>query len=498
MAMKWVLLGILSCAVFFDHLSAQLTTEELEQLMNRELQEARGSVELLSNRFQFYTGEDHPLQACDAEQLATFLWVNAKLLQPDWDQPQPILDTNCTSNSALLAFALGSWAFHEGDLAAMKFHLDATVALASTPRQLNMGHQGLGVYFQITEQHDSAYRAYARSFEVAPDLTDAQGFNNLANAALVAEQWEMAIEWSERAETHYFEELQGGQPPVFYGPLFQNEFLTNRLFAQMQLNDRAGARTTFSRLHYVPSEEYNAVMIGATVTAYLLWADDEPTWALHQTALQEWVQSDSALAIETMGAHALLYEPWRTRWAEVSHMPNDSIWDYVRSCPRALKDLAWPAQIAPVSPLWDWQGTVAGLGMVIWMVVGIVLAKLILPPRRIRKLSTADLTSQIDEAFASAPAPSSLLALNELNKRFAPLASSLDGLDVTALSPREREVLEEWIQGLRPKESAVKAGVAASAIYNTRSIIRRKLNIPDGESIEEWQRQHSNTKPPAP
>lgn len=73
--------------------------------------------------------------------------------------------------------------------------------------------------------------------------------------------------------------------------------------------------------------------------------------------------------------------------------------------------------------------------------------------------------------------------LKGLNRR---LRDQRGGIDWMLLSEIEREVLQASLAGLGTKEIAVASNRSTASVYNIRSRIRQKLNVPEDMSLDEW------------
>lgn len=472
---------------------AQSDLELLDDSMNQLLIECNGNAALLKAKYAEHRLADEGKNRCDYDQMQFFLWMQVKLLDPTWQEPFPSGMDECTELTPQVHYNMGIWHHMQGELGEMRQHLTKCKESAFTPHESYIALQGLGVYHQLNGDVDSAYQAYAASFDAAQDEVDAMGLNNLANAALMAERWEAAVQWSERAEDFYYNDQRAGRPANMYGEGFVNQVLSNRLLAEMKLGHREAANTTFERMRFEPMTGYNAVMMGATAVAYLLWQDDRERFKALQPLMQSWVSEDSTLAVEVMAAHALLFAPWDSIWQRTSGMDAAETWAFVQDCPLALRDVATPegTQAAEVEGV-AWAGWAAKSA---WLMAAGLAAWGWRRKRALVGMEVGDLVQTLERALHSdAPLPLTRHMLRQLHLR-APLPDRAQALDNDLpLTPREKDILTDWLDGVRPKETAIHRGISVSAVYNVRATVKRKLELPDGADMAQWftQRYGSN------
>lgn len=488
------LLFALQFVLAFSVLRAQEdASQDLTRVLIEHLVAAEDHPAKLKNTFERY----QPGESCDSMQIATFFWLVIAQRDPDWAEPYPLTDSLCPFENNLLHYALGVFAFSKGDLNAMKTSAQAALATASSPYRTYMAWNLLATYYQQVHQLDSAYNAFVSGYlagkDVLKDHPDPVGFNNLANAALMTEQWEHAVHWAQLAEETYYDALKNGADKFIWGEDFHDQILSNRLMAEMNMLDSTAAAATHDRMRLHLGTSTNSIMIGATATAYLLWSGRRSDFEDLQEVLEASFASDSVLSTEVLGIHVMLFEPWKSQWQAYSNMPDSAIWAYVSTCPVDYRDAALPrlgdVTVNASGQPSGWQPWIQMGAIGIW---GAALAFGLMRWRRSRKLDaldTSELISMVNKGFAEGVERPTRHAFHALLKRHPAHRKHHEPTAVEHLTDREREVLNDWMTHMRPKETAEKLGISAAAVYNLRSQIRRKLRVPEGEDVPLWLKQ---------
>lgn len=466
-----------------------LPPAELDQLMASTLQRLRFNVALMEAEYERIVTDSSALSNCDSLALAAYLWHNIDERRSDWSKPFP-LDTNlCPVSNHSLHYTFGAHAYRQGRIEDMEGHIRLALRTASTPYFEFISWQAMGLVHQMKNQPDSAYSAFVQSYETMPEAMDAQGLNNLANAALIGEHWEAAVEWAVLAEERYYEFLRNGISPQLFGDHFHNMVLSNRLLGEMQLKDAEAARTTFDRLQFERTDNPMAVMIGATALAFLIWQNDFETYRATEAVLTQWAAIDSASALEVMGGHAILLDPWKERWQTLTQQDDAACWDAVQRLPLVFRDAAMPRLEVQTRkalvPTWlPWATGLMGLvvvGSALWW-VGI---------RRRMELRTNDeLLSDLANTNHHRIARRHAFSL--LVERIAEQSLAQINPSTADLNGFESEVFRDWTLGIRPKDTAKRTGRSVSTVYNARVSVRRKLNLPEGEDPSDLEVNLSN------
>lgn len=474
----------------------QMTPEALDHRMDDLILQFGGKPkELLRAYHTLIRSEGYP-QNCDSVAIAGFIWLHLQPLQNWEDEPYPGDTAICPVGNYQLHAAFAAEAFRQQNSEDLMRHMRLALATASEPFQRLNAWQGIGVAFQMQNQLDSAYRAFVQSYAVHPESGDAMSMNNLANAALIAEEWSAAKEWTIKAEEFYFLALRKGWLTEAYGPQFMDLVLSNRLYAEMQLGDITAGNETFKRMQFVAGEDRNSVMMAATVLTYLVWSDQPDKLLSIEPSLSELLMLDSALAVETLGAHILLVEPWRSSWRELTGETDQALWDRVMGMPFSFRDSALPKvnsggqQKGSTWRLPRWLPWIAAVGI---LAVLLGLSGMFYERRQLRGMPNPDLAGKVQSALQHKQQRSARIALRLLAQRTQMQSFQFKDL-LAELSPREREVFEAWRLGERPKDSAQRLEITTASVYNVRAVIRRKLGIPNGSTLEEWMNQKGMTK----
>lgn len=473
-------------------------SQDLNRLMLEQVIAAEDNPTKLKGAFEKYrTGE-----GCDSVRMAGFLWLVLAQRTPDWEEPFPLLNTPCPAENNVLHYEMAAYAFSIGDMDAMRVSAQAALQTAQSPFRTYLAWNLLGTYCQQRQQLDSAYYAFESGYAAGKDILlehpDPAGLNNLSNAALMTQQWEHAVEWAKLAEETYYNALKNGADKFVWGDDFHDQVLSNRLFAEMNLLDSAAAAATFDRMRLHPGTNGNAIMIAATATAYLLWSGRRTAFEDMQEVFQASFASDSALSIEILGVHALLFDPWKSQWQRHANMPDSALWDYVSACPVAYRDAAFPRSTEPKitqSEISSW-----GKAGVRWGAAGLWGTALVLGLMRWQRLrqihatDTSALVRLVNQGLAEGIQGPTRRAFRALAERYPHYENSNESSALSSLTEREREILNDWMAQVRPKETAEQIGISPAAAYNLRSQIRRKLRVPEGEDVSSWIKRTDTLK----
>ncbi|MFZ8836584.1 MAG: LuxR C-terminal-related transcriptional regulator [Flavobacteriales bacterium] len=489
-----VFMLISSCAL------TQLQPSDLDDLMMAELKASESKPAKLKLAFEAYSEG----AGCDSMHLATLLWLVLAQNDATWTHPLPLVDSLCPVQNNVLHYEFATYAFRNGDMDAMKASALQALSTADSPKQTYLALNALGAYYQNTGQLDSAYasfeNAYLQGKDFLVDHPDPVGINNLANASIMTRQWSNALKWAKLAESKYFEALKNGDTTPTPDSDFLDQILSNRLFAEMNLLDSAAAAKTYDRMRLDLHEDYNSIMMAATAASYLLWSNRREEFQNNQPVFEASFSADSSLSTEILGIHSMLFEPWKTTWSNSAGMPEDLIWDYVRSCPVVYRDAALPREstssnrgkVEAARPWWPTVLPFIALGLWGCAVIAMIF--------RWRKLSliesvpTDELIDTINGAFMEGSRDGAVQAFLALKARF-PGYQAKATPSLPSLTSGELDILNDWVSGVRPKQTADRLGVAAATVYNSRSRIRGKLNVPKNEDVPTWYLKTMNPKP---
>lgn len=465
-------------------------SRDLNRLMIDQLIAAEDNPTKLQGAFEKYRSGE----GCDSVRMAGFLWLVLAQRNPDWEEPFPLLNTPCPAENNVLHYEMAAYAFSIGDLDVMRESAQAALQTAPSPFRTYLAWNLLGTYYQQRQQLDSAYHAFEAGYAAGKDILlehpDPVGLNNLSNAALMTQQWEHAAEWAKLAEKTYYNALKHGADKFIWGDEFHDQVLSNRLFAEMNLLDSAAAAATFDRMRLHLGTDGNAIMIAATATAYLLWSGRRTAFEDMQEVFQACFAADSALSTEVLGVHALLFEPWKSQWQRHANMPDSDLWDYVSACPVAYRDAAFPRS----KELQETQSEISRWGKagLQWGAAGLWGAALVLGlmrwqrSRQLHATDTGELVRLVNQGLAEGIHGPTRRAFRTLAERYPRFQTGNESSALSSLTEREREILNDWMAQVRPKETAEHIGISPAAVYNLRSQIRRKLRVPEGENVPSW------------
>ena len=476
---------ISSCAL------AQLQSSELDDLMMTELRASEHHPAKLKLAFEAYREGT----SCDSMHLATLFWLVLAQHDANWTEPLPLVDSLCPVQNNVLHYEFAAYAFMKGDMGAMKASALQAMSTADHPKSSYLALNLLGVYYQNIGQLDSAYAAFENAYiqgkDFLVDHPDPVGINNLANASIMTQQWSNALKWAKLAESKYFEALEKGATAPTPDSDFLDQILSNRLFAEMNLLDAPAAAKTYDRMRLDLHEDHNSIMMAATAVSYLLWSNRREEFQIMQPVFEASFNADSSLSTEILGIHSMLFEPWKTTWRNSAGMPEDLIWDYVRSCPVVYRDAALPRESTSsnrgkveAARAW-WPTVLPFIALGLW---GCAVTAMVLRWRRSNitgAVPTDELINTVNGAFEEGSSDGAVQAFLALKARF-PVFEARATPSLPSLTSGELDILNDWVSGVRPKQTADRLGVTAGSVYNSRSRIRGKLNVPKNEDVPTW------------
>jgi DNA-binding CsgD family transcriptional regulator len=107
---------------------------------------------------------------------------------------------------------------------------------------------------------------------------------------------------------------------------------------------------------------------------------------------------------------------------------------------------------------------------------------------------TDELINTVNGAFVEGSSDRAVQAFLALKARF-PVFQARNTPSPPSLTSGELDILNDWVSGVRPKQTADRLGVTAATVYNSRSRIRGKLNVPKNEDVPTWYLKTMNPKP---
>lgn len=95
---------------------------------------------------------------------------------------------------------------------------------------------------------------------------------------------------------------------------------------------------------------------------------------------------------------------------------------------------------------------------------------------------TDELINTVNGAFEEGSSDGAVQAFLALKARFP----VFEARATPSLTSGELDILNDWVSGVRPKQTADRLGVTAGSVYNSRSRIRGKLKVPKNVDVPTW------------
>ena len=357
---------------------------------------------------------------------------------------------------------------------------------SSEPKDLASLKQSIGMTYYMAYELDSAMHWLLESTQYGLDLLTSISLSNLSNVSYIQGEFEESLKWSTLAEDRLIEEFQDG----IDAKEFQKRMdlvLINQVLAALELGNILEAQRTYGRMSL--DDAFPGLAQEYFHTALKLsWALNDPyPIEIHGEMYGEHLMMDSAAAVERFGPTLCLIEPWRSRWAQ--GQPDDTnAWSTLRTLPtEQLPDLIWTHGSASDSEqeadsTWILVllnlAAVGGLG--IWW-------------RQKRRKKSLQMSADPNKLLQLAR--EAIYQPNEKNRELGKQAVLALCQTIPAkrkkafpsnLTAREVEILYAAAIQERPKSTANRLGLSSKSVYMLRTDVRRKLNLPDGEKIEDW------------
>lgn len=412
---------------------------------------------------------------CDTLRVAHALLLHAHLDAPEAIERPEFDSLQCPFEGFEMMREEGVYEFMFGDLGRAKRWFERCLPLTEEPRELASLAQSIGTCHYLNDELEDAVKWYEASTEHGIELLSAISIMNLASVSMALGDAHAGLKWAEAAEERVLQQLDEGMDAEAF--VRQRDIiLLNRSLAHLELGQIDDAMVAYDRLKldgFLPG----VVMEFYHLAVALAFALDSPLpIERHQGVFGDHLMRDSLGAVARFGPTLLMVEPWKSQWNVAEEA---SPWQALRGLPKErLPELVEPGRMAESASRegFPWGAALAFA----WFLGGAAVVRGV--QRGNSGASTASMIASLRSAVMSGDAAGARSALDELLKRgpWKPLA-----LD-SALSAKETEVLIGIKDGERAKETAQRLGLSVKSIYMMRSELKRKLELSDNDSIEEW------------
>ncbi len=438
---------------------------------------SKGSVDYLAEKGSRLKAFGQSTRNCDTLRIAHTLLLHAYLDASDvYERPE--FDTlACSIEGFEMMREEGVYEFMFGDLDRAKGWFERCLPLTDEPKALASLATNIGTCHYLNNELEDAVHWYEASTKYGIELLSAISIMNLASVSMALGDAQSGLKWAEAAETRLLQQLDEGLDTETF--VRQRDLiLLNRSLAHLELGQIDHAIHAYDRL------KLDDFLTGVAMEFYhlavaLAFALDSPQpIERHERVFSDHLAKDSLAAVARFGPALLLLEPWKTQWMAAEEL---TPWKALRRLPSdQLPELVEPGRMAnsAMRDGFHWGWTLACVAVLLG--AGAAFAS-----RRVQaqsEQSTAALLAVLRSAILSGDAGMSRAALRSLLVReaWAPLEVAV------SLSAKEQEVLIGIKDGERAKETAQRLDLSVKRIYTMRSELKRKLELSDNDSIEEW------------
>lgn len=343
-------------------------------------------------------------------------------------------------------------------------------------------------------RYDLAVLDFERLVEVNNDQTPPSAFVNLSGIHVVAKNWSEAIRWT----TAGLESIQRkkersapSSPQFIQLATVERALLANQLSAATRMGDRTLATTTWQRMKLLDIEGEQI----SNLKSILEFALSDGRFQIYDFVLSEgesrWSRMVEDEWSQLGGVQLLLNPKWsnyffddqlpissldslKRRWLVMSKLWSQTS---VHQKWAAGKDL----KVQGFSSLFILWAIMLGAGMFAAF-VGVRWWRLRSASNSMdgQKESLMEFIRAFEEKGPKRNVDSLLAGLNRFLKNHR---GGLDWMDLTEI---EQEVLQATLAGLGTKSIAASSNRSPASIYNIRSRIRQKLDVPEDMSLDEW------------
>ena len=343
-------------------------------------------------------------------------------------------------------------------------------------------------------RYDLAVRDFERLIEANNDQTPPSAFVNLSGIHVVAKNWSEALRWT----TAGLESIQRNKersapssPQYIQLATVERALLANQLSAATRMGDRALAVATWQRMKLLDIEGEQL----SNLKTILEFALADGRFQIYDFVVSKGGSRWSGMSESDwsqMGSMQLLLNPaWSDYFFEQRKL--SSSLDSLKQRWSVMSKL-WG--LIAVEQQWS-AGTELSMQesssvLILWAIL--ICATIIAAVTGVRlwRLQTGQVRWNIQkesimefiEAFEALGPNDNIDHLIIGLNRF--LKHHRGGVDWMGLTEIEKEVLQATLAGLGTKAIAASSNRSPASVYNIRSRIRQKLNVPEDMSLDEW------------
>jgi DNA-binding CsgD family transcriptional regulator/tetratricopeptide (TPR) repeat protein len=492
--MKKTSLGI--CLLPFSFLSATLPSEPLDQQVNDLLKDMRGECQLDMNCYQTKAERLWESSECWEKEIAFCVLSE---IQPERTKRLASELTPCLNHYARLHEILGSMHFRNKDFSLALQEFTQSELEGMEPKSLNTSNLG-ATYFALNEL-DFAIACFTEALAQTDSSNLSSRYmilNNIAAIHIRLEEPNEALQWIEQAKVnlHAITESKNDVRPAKSTLAAQKMTIAaNEWMAHILLNDTVFVRENWRNLNWGAEGPLTLDWVNLlTKSAPII--NDEEFYAGQTRLLTHLMRelSPTELPFDAfLGTYNLLLQQYMLN-------PNDR--NAMTACWKSLDlingmtpqdngispsmSMESPVQLSNVSALVLLNALAAFLmSLVLWKEI---------TAARIKSQTADQIVNQLKTWPASAKSKSSHLENLSRLSHMLPLKQSPSWLpsDIQ-LTESEMEVLNS-IAGLeRPKDLARRLDWTPNYVYVLRSRLRKKLNIPDDVSLDDFIASNNST-----
>mgnify|MGYP001010927481 CR=1 FL=1 len=394
----------------------------------------------------------------------------------------------CPTVYTRLHWYIGFLLYRQGEFAEALVQMD--LALSDDLVQLEALNARGGLHALLGD-YEAAAADFTELLELGDDATPISAFVNLSGIHLVMENWDEAIRWTNKGLEQVQktrEEMASSSAEFAQLAEVEHALLSNQLAAATQKGDEAIAHSTWDKMDLVDLEQANA----SNLKSILEFALTDDRFQIYEFLKEEgrrrWAELPENQWKELGVSNLLLNPQWDHYFVADSApiSPADSLlrrWHVVRAMYFLSGGAAWQEsgndswfEVRKVG----WGFLVAAISLLLftgrwwWRQRRVHLE--LKRPRHTFEDFIAGFT-------ALGHGMNFEVLLEELNGFLERRRSSIHWSELNA---GETEVLLAIMAGKGSKDIAQMTNRSPASVYNMRSNIRRKLNIPDGVELETW------------
>ena len=479
MVLAWLLLAVGSNLARAEQIDSR---PDLDENIARWIDRGKESTDYLWKQGQRLNtwGLEHVV--CDSILVGYALMLKAFNDAPERFEVPKLDALHCPPAGVNLLRELGAHQFMYGDLDAARNWFSSALEIAKEPKTRASLMQSIGTCHYLDSELEHAVKWYERSTELGLDLLSSISIMNLASVSMALGNANEGLRWAMAAETRLLGELDEGLDAETFVRR-RDLILLNTCLAHLELGDVELAMEVYDRMKlddFLPAVSFEFYHLAVV----LAFATDSPLPVeRHAAVYGAHLMEDSLGAVERFGPTLLLVEPWKSSASEAG-----SPWGRLRDLPEdQLPELVDPGRMKATpgrGGTWGWPVSV---GLLFLGFGGMVFAR-----RRQPKSDegTSALLSQLRQGMLTKDVELSRPAFLALmrSERLVPIAKT------APLTSKEAEVLLGIKTGERAKETAQRLDLSVKSIYMMRTEIKRKLELVEHESLEEWVNKQAPTR----